>query len=318
MYIVSTAKLSDKHQANLEREFPSSTFVFYDHMKQVPADVLAQVEVLVTYGEDITPETVEQMPSLKWVQVLSAGLELIPFSELEAKQVVLTNARGIHRIQMSEYTLGMILQLARKGYEFYDQQKKGIWNRSLRVNEIHGATLGILGLGAIGQEIARKAKAFDMKVIGLRRSTDQASLDYVDELIPSEQKSRIFEESDYVVVILPHTSSTEHFISEKELAQMKESAYLINIARGKVVDEKALIQALEQKKIAGAVLDVFDEEPLPEEHPLWNIDNTILTPHVSGRSPMYMTRALDIFTHNLKLYPNKADMINLIPMQRGY
>lgn len=320
MRIVSTAKISSKHQMNLTNGFPSHSFSFNDQLHLTSKADLEQADILITYGEDVTSELISEMPQLKWVQVISAGLELIPFEILQERSILLTNARGIHRIPMSEYTLGMILQLARQHYAFYEQQKERNWDRTtLRIDEIYGRTLGIVGLGAIGGEIAKKAKAFGMNVLGLRRRAgDIAETEYIDEFIPVEEKQRIFREADYVVLLLPHTPETEHFVGADELALMKESAYLINIARGKIVDEAALVQALEQRKIAGAVLDVFQEEPLPTEHPFWHLDNVILTPHVSGRSPRYMERALEIFTHNLRHYPEQEDMQNVIPLSRGY
>lgn len=320
MRIVTTAKISSKHQAALTQEFPQYQFSFNDLLQQTPPEELAQADILLTYGEDVTPELLQGMPNLKWIQVISAGLDLILFTALEERQITLTNARGIHAIPMSEYALGMILQLARKHYSFYDQQKSKKWDRTtLRIDEVHGKTLGIVGLGAIGEEIAKKAKAFGMNVLGLRRrSGDASEYEYIDELIPSEEKQRLFQASDYIVLLLPHTPQTEHFVGTEELASMKESAYLINMARGKIVDEDALLDVLSQNRIAGAVLDVFTEEPLAEEHPFWTLENVILTPHVSGRSPLYMTRALDIFRYNLKHYPELEKLQNLIPLSRGY
>jgi phosphoglycerate dehydrogenase-like enzyme len=309
--------MNDKHQIKLQEAFPEYQFLFYENMESTPTNALNKVEILVTYGEDLTPNLIKQMPHLKWVQVLSAGLDLIPFEELAMRRVGVTNAKGIHRIPMAEYTIGMVLQLARKGYQFYDKQKEGTWDRSLRVDEAHGKTLGILGLGAIGGEIAKRAQAFGMKVLGLRRSEGEPPA-YVDELIPLEEKEKLFSQSDYLVVLLPHTPQTTNFVGQKELSMMKPSAYLINIARGQVVDEEALLLSLKEKNIAGAVLDVFSEEPLPSEHPYWKSDRLIITPHVSGRSPYYMQRALEIFQGNLKKYPHIEGMANVIDLQKGY
>jgi phosphoglycerate dehydrogenase-like enzyme len=320
MNIVSIAKMSDKHQNKLMESFPQHQFSFFGGIEETPMTSLEKAEILVTYGEDLTPDVVEKMPSLQWVQVLSAGLELMPFDILIARQIVVTNAKGIHRIPMAEYTIGAILQLARKGYDFYDLQKENHWDRSIRVDEVYGKTLGILGVGAIGTEIAKRAKAFGMKVLGLRRSevSQDSTMEYVDELISLENKEKLFRESDYIVVLLPVTAETTHFVGAEELSMMKSSAYLINIARGQIVDEEALLIALQDKKIAGAVLDVFKEEPLPSTHPFWKTENLIITPHSSGRSPYYMQRALEIFHENLNKYPRVEDMKNVIKMEQGY
>lgn len=320
MNIVSTAKMSDKHQSKLMDSFPQHQFSFFNGMADTPVESLEKAQVLVTYGEDLTSEVVKKMSSLQLIQVLSAGLELMPFDALIERQVVVANARGIHQIPMAEYTMGMILQLARQGFEFYDLQKKSQWDRSLRVDEAYGKTLGILGIGAIGTEIAKRAKAFGMNVLGLRRSevSQNSTMEYVDEIVSLENKEKLFRESDYIVVLLPITAETTHFVGAEELSMMKSSAYLINIARGQVIDEEALLIALQDKKVAGAVLDVFKEEPLPSTHPFWQLKNLIITPHTSGRSPYYMQRALEIFHENLNKYPEVEDMKNVIKMEQGY
>lgn len=317
MNIVSSAKMSEKHQQRLRREFPEHQFSFYASMEEVPLPTREETEVLITYGEDVDQSLLQTMRQLKWIQVMSAGLDLMPFSAIAEKGILVTNASGIHRIPMAEYTLGMMLQLARNHYLFYDQQKRGVWDRKQRVDEIYGKTLGIAGYGEIGDEIAKRAHAFGMRILALKKhpSTPPA---YVDEILTLEEKDRLFKESDYLVVVLPHTEETTNFIGMRELQLMKPSATLINIGRGKVIEEQALLQALQSKQIARAVLDVFVQEPLPEDHPFWTLDNLILTPHVSGHSPLYMTRAVDIFEQNLKHYPNEEQMINVIDVKRGY
>lgn len=318
MNIVSTAKLSEKHQARLQEKYPQYHFSFFDQMEKVSAQSLQEVQILATYGEDLDATLVQKMPNLQWIHVLSAGLEKMPLQELHDRNILVTNARGIHGIQMAEYTLGMILNLVRKSYTFYDNHKQGIWDRTtIRLDEAYGKTVGILGLGSIGTEIAKRAKAFGMRVLALRRQTGETP-EYVDKLVSYENKSELFSESDFLVVLLPVTPETVHFVGEIELQLMKKSAYLINIARGQIIDEQALIESLEQNIIAGAVLDVFDQEPLPAEHPFWNLANVILTPHISGRSPHYMSRALEIFEHNLTVYPEVTKLRNVIELERGY
>lgn len=317
MMIVSSAKISEKHQQRLQKKFSQHQFSFFDRMEDIPKDTLHQAEALITYGEDITEEHLEEMPLLKWIQVISAGIELMPLTRLYERNILLTNARGIHRIPMAEYTIGMMLSLARSNYTFYDNQRAGIWDRSPRIQELHQQTVGILGLGAIGSEIAKRAKAFGMQVLGLKRDTT-AAVEFVDQLFAPEDLGQLLAASDFVVAVLPHTVETEGLFNEEVFAKMKPSAYFINIGRGSLVKDEALIHALEDGQIAGAVLDVYQEEPLPQEHPFWKTKNLILTPHVSGRSPYYMARALEIFEHNLSHYPQATDMQNVIPLNRGY
>lgn len=316
MRIVSSAKLSEKHQIRLREGYPDHQFFFYSQPEEVEPEVQKEAEVLITYGK-VSSSFIEQMPKLKWIQVLSAGIERLPLGEIKERNILVTNARGIHGIQMAEYTLGMILNLVRRNYILYENQKQKKWDNRIRLDEAYGKTLGILGLGAIGTEIAKRAKAFGMKVIALRRNRGEVP-QFVDELYSLEERMKLFEESDFLVVLLPVTPETIHFVGEEELAAMKNSAYLINIARGAIVDEQALIKSLQENRIAGAVLDVFVEEPLPEDHVLWTLPNVIITPHNAGSSPKYIERALEIFFHNLDAYPNKEKMRNVIDLDRGY
>lgn len=316
MRIVSSAKLSEKHQIRLREGYPDHQFFFYSQPEEVEPEVQKEAEVLITYGK-VSSSFIEQMPKLKWIQVLSAGIERLPLGEIKERNILVTNARGIHGIQMAEYTLGMILNLVRRNYILYENQKQKKWDNRIRLDEAYGKTLGILGLGAIGTEIAKRAKAFGMKVIALRRNRGEVP-QFVDELYSLEERMKLFEESDFLVVLLPVTPETIHFVGEEELAAMKNSAYLINIARGAIVDEQALIKSLQENRIAGAVLDVFVEEPLPEDHVLWTLPNVIITPHNAGSSPKYIERALEIFRHNLDAYPNKEKMRNVIDLDRGY
>jgi phosphoglycerate dehydrogenase-like enzyme len=335
MVISFTAKISLRHQQNLKERFPLQTFHFFDKIEQMDIEDFKSTEVLVTYGEDLTPFYIDRLEKLQWIQVLSAGLDRMPFEALNKRNILVTNARGIHQIPMAEYTIGMILQLVRKGYELYDLQKEGIWDRSIRVGEAYGKTIGIVGLGAIGTEIAKRAKAFGMRVVGLKRdlgdytSKDRSSAEdlqhvrtvlpeHVDEVVSYQEKEKLFTQSDFVVILLPLTPATNQLIGLNELQMMKSSAYLINIARGEVVKEEDLIHALREKMIAGAVLDVFEQEPLPPNHPFWGLDNVIITPHISARSPLYMQRALDIFCENIKAYPERETMTNMIDLIRGY
>src|SRR5690606_16864601 len=158
--------------------------------------------------------------------------------------------------------MGMLLSIVKNSYFFYDQKKLGVWERDVFVDELNGKTLGIVGLGAIGTEIAKKAQAFGMHVLGLRRGSSEPS-PHVNEMVPFEHKDRIFKESDFVVLILPLIEETKNFVGEEQLNMMKESAVIINIARGPIIDEQALLRTLQAKRIKGAVLDVFNQEPLP-------------------------------------------------------
>lgn len=317
MKVVSSAKLSEKHQIDLMSRYNEVDFYFFDNLEQAVQELIT-ADILITYGEDLNGNIIEGCEKLKWIQVISAGIERIPFEILIKKNIIVTNAKGIHTTPMSEYTISAILQLARKSHELYKNQLEKKWNRSIRTFEISDKTIGIIGLGAIGQGIAEKAKAFNMRVIGI--NTDGRDMKNVDKVYSLNELNIILSESDFIVIVVPLTEATYHLIGSKELQNIKKTAYLINIARGEIIDESALIESLSNRDLAGAVLDVFSEEPLPIEHPFWSLENCIVTPHLAGRSPKYIERALEIFKYNMNLYIKQdiKDMKNLIDLKKGY
>jgi phosphoglycerate dehydrogenase-like enzyme len=312
-----TAKLSNRHQQNLVNRYPELSFSFFDRIDDA-MEKLPETEVLVTYGEDLTDEIIaNRCPNLKWIHVISAGLEKMPFSIIASRKILVTNARGIHQIPMAEYTIGVMLQITRRINEIFANQKAGIWDRSIRIDELCDKTVGIVGVGAIGGKIAEYAKAMGMRVAGTNRSGHPVP--YVDDFYPMKELNTLIEVSDFIVVIVPFTPETEKLIGEEQLSRMKSTAYLINISRGSVVDEEALVRFLQERKIGGAVLDVFTQEPLPSDHPFWKLDNVIVTPHLSGRSPKYMERALDIFYENVPIYlSGPGEMRNKVDLRKGY
>lgn len=316
MKIVSSAQMSEKHRVELKKRYPEADFYFFENMNQAVED-LKTADVLITYGLDLTKEIVNQCTHLKWIQVISAGINELPLDIINEKKILLTNAKGIHHIQMSEYTIGVIFQLSRKMNEIYKNQLKKKWE-VVRFAEMYGSTIGIVGLGSIGQGIAEKAKAFNMKVIGM--NTDGRAVPYVDKVFKPNQLKELMAESDYIVIIVPLTPDTYHLIGQEELHAMKETAYIINIARGEVIDEEALISKLKNKEIAGAVLDVFSKEPLPEDHPFWTLDNCIITPHLSGKSPNYLKRAIELLMYNMDYYRKNeiSKMKNVVDSDKRY
>jgi len=278
---------------------------------------IGEAEVLVTYGEDMDEAIVEECQKLRFVQVISAGLELMPLEALHQRGIAVANARGIHATPMSEYVMGALLSLVRQFDSFRDLQRRNTWDRSIRVGELAGKCLLVVGAGAIGQAIAQKAQAFGMRVLGV--NTSGRARTHFDRMFSQANWREALPEADFVVLTVPLTEKTRKMVGEAELYRMKPSSHLINIARGAVVDELALIRALREKRIAGAVLDVFEQEPLPSSHPFWQMPEVVLTPHVSGRSPWYMTRAMKIFHHNLQVYlQQEGSYLNLIEESRDY
>ncbi|ARU59783.1 hypothetical protein CBW65_00995 [Tumebacillus avium] len=316
MVLITTCPVSDRHVAKM-KEIASGLDVRVFPSIAEAKDQLHEAEILITYGEDLTPAIVQSCTSLKWIHVLSAGLELMPFAQIQLQNILVTNARGIHTGPMSEYTIGLILMFSRRFVEMFHNQRAQNWDRSIRIDELDGQTLGVIGAGAIGSKIAERAKLFGMRTLGV--ATSRRDLPEFDEIFDRSGLDEVLTSSDYVVVIVPLTEETDGMIGAREIGLMKDSAVLINIARGQVVDEAALLTALQEKKIRGAGLDVFQQEPLPEDHPFWELDNVVLTPHISSRSPKYMERAQGIFLHNLAIYTGAAGtMQNMIDVKKGY
>jgi phosphoglycerate dehydrogenase-like enzyme len=232
--------------------------------------------------------------------------------------ILLTNASGVHATPIGEYVLCMMLMFAKGAHTFVRAQQRREWVRYLP-HELYGKTVGVVGLGHIGSEVARLAKAFGCYVIATRRSTsERSSGGSVDELLPHSELHELLSRSDFVVLCVPLTPETRGLIGDAELRTMKPGAVLINIARGAVVDEAALIQALKDGTIAGAGLDVFEQEPLPEDSELWSLENAIISPHISGGTEIYNQRAVAIFCENLRRYLAGEPLMNLADVARGY
>lgn len=316
MDILFSAKVSEKHQVKLKQQFSTESFTFCDNMDEAEQD-LSDAEILVTYGDDLTDERILAAKKLKWIMVLSAGMDRMPFATINKKDIVVTNARGIHKIPMAEYAISSLLQVSRQAKQLIQSQRAHKWDRSVRMQEITGKTMLIAGTGAIGQEVARVAKAFRMKTLGVSKSG--RAVEFFDENVQPFEMNTLLPEADFVVSVLPSTPETNNFFTREHFNLLPEHAIFLNMGRGDAVNGGVLLNAIQTGEIAHAVLDVFDEEPLPADHPFWSEDNVMVTPHLSGMSPQYQTRALEIFTTNLQTYQqNGTDFINKIDLTRGY
>jgi phosphoglycerate dehydrogenase-like enzyme len=316
MKIVSTAQLREELREDLRQSFPEVNFVYYKSMKDAEQD-LEQAEVLITYGEDVTEAEINMATQLKWIMVISAGLEKMPLKLIKEKGILVTNAKGIHRIPMAEYTFTMLLHVAKNTKTWLENQSKAIWDRRVKMEELHGQTLAIIGPGAIGSEIARLAKAFGMTTIGV--NTSGTPVEHIDVIYKIDDLFEAVTNAKYVVSILPETANTYKILDNRLFQAMREDAVFVNIGRGKTVDQLALLEALQSNQIHHAVLDVFEEEPLPKDHPFWRMDNVTISPHFSSVTSGYQPRALAIFKKNLSIYlKGSNDWINLIDLDRGY
>jgi phosphoglycerate dehydrogenase-like enzyme len=252
---------------------------------------------------------------LRWIQLTSAGADQLLPARAQLGGVVVTNTRGIHADAMADYALGAMVMLRWDFPRMLRDQADRVWDQRLAV-PLAGATVGVVGLGAIGGEIARRARAFGMHVIGVKRTAggDEPGV----EVVTAGRLREVLPRCDFVVLVVPMTPATHHLIGEAELRAMRPTACLVNIARGAVVDEAALVRALREGWIAGAALDVFDEEPLPADHPLWGVPNVIVTPHVAGEPADYARRVAEVFLDNLRRWQRREPLRNVVDFERGY
>lgn len=264
-----------------------------------------------------TEKMLEAGENLEWVQCLRAGVDKYPIDKMNERGIILTNAKGIHRVHMAEYAVGMMIAKQRRFFEMHRNQLKRDWVRNVPQDEINGKTVAILGLGAIGREVAKKASLMGMRVIGVKRSAEEVP--YVDTLYSDKEMLRAFSEADFIINLLPYIPQTEKLIGAEHFGAMKKEATFMNIGRGKTVDEEALIQKLREEHIT-FISDVFFEEPLPEDSPLWGLENVIMTPHICGESVNYLEKCLEVIEVNLPLFleDNYKEMVNQIDLNLGY
>lgn len=300
----------------------------------VPLDVWRTVDILYTGLIAPEPETV---PRLRWIQSHYAGVDwLMAQPLLTSEDIIVTTTSGIHAPNMAEYTLAMMLAFAHRLPVMWRLQSAASWpdnkQELLLPNELRGATLGVVGYGSIGRATARLAQAFGMQVLATKRDvfhphapneyhvpgTGDSDGLHVNRLYPPEALKSMLAECDFVQVVVPSTPANFHLIDEGALAAMRKTAVLINVARGDVIDEAALIRALQTKQIGGAALDVFEKEPLPADSPLWKLDNVLISPHIAGNTEHYNELAAEVFAQNLERYLTDQELLNRVDRARGY
>ncbi|HET7628734.1 MAG TPA: D-2-hydroxyacid dehydrogenase [Bacillales bacterium] len=316
MLVLSSGQIRRSIQKRMKETYPDVDFSFHQSMEAAEPE-LADADILITYGEDLNGVLLEKATKLRWVMVISAGIDEMPLPALKEKGIMLTNARGIHKIPMAEYAIGMFIQTVKKAKTWYENERQHVWDDKIKMGEITGKTLAVIGTGAIGSEIARLAKAFRMTTIGVNR--DGRAVEFFDRTYKNDDVKDGLKEADFVVSVLPHTEQTHQFLQYEHFQTMKNDAVFMNIGRGRTINEKDLEKALRDGEIAHAVLDVFETEPLPARHPFWDMEQVTISPHLSATTPMYQHRAFEIFEHNLKVYLSKgSDFWNVIDYDRGY
>lgn len=267
-----------------------------------------------------TPEFLAAAPKLKWVQALSAGVERYPFDELHKRNITFTNASGIYGAHLADHLMAFILAFSRQLPFLFRAQQAHEWKKRTTYppGDLRGQTLLIDGFGGTGQDLARRAAGFDMRIIGTRRHTDRPKPDEVEAIYPHDQLHELLPQADWVAVCVPLTAETQDRYHDQEFKLMKNTACITNIARGKIINTDALMRALDHNQIAGAGLDVTDPEPLPADHPLWDYENVIITPHASGHSPQADERILDLLCENVQLFAKGEPLKNQVHMDLRY
>jgi len=278
----------------------------------------AELHAALTRAGEGPDSLQEAAPRLRWVQLTSAGADRLLGSGFSEQGVRVTTVSGLHATPIGEFVLCAMLMFAKGAPTSMRAQVRHEWAR-FAPTELRGKTVGVVGMGNIGREVGRLARAFGCRVVGTTRSaSERETTPDGYEVLPAAELRRLLGESDYVVLSVPLTEETRGMIDEAELHAMKPTAVLVNIARGAVVVEQALARALRDGWIAGAALDVFEKEPLPAESPFWDMENVILTPHISGGTEIYNERAVAIFTDNLRRYLAGEPLRNVVDPARGY
>jgi phosphoglycerate dehydrogenase-like enzyme len=301
----------NQYRDRMRARFPELTVNLVDHHSKVEPYIGA-ADALLTFAPMLSDQVLQSAARLKWVQALGTGVDNLIDRPCLPKDVIVTNVHGIHGPPVSEAAIAAMLALARDLPRALRLQAKRQWQR-FPARLLHSKTVGIFGIGAIAEALAPKCKAFGMQVIGF--SSAPRALPGFDRMHGSDELMRMAGEFDFFVLLTPLTARTHNCIGAELFAAMKPTSFLINLARGGVVDEGALLQALSEKRIAGAALDVFVEEPLPCDHPFWGMDNVIITTHQGGFCDVYIDHAWPTVEANMRCFLNGdfAAMINVVP-----
>lgn len=311
--VVIAFNIAEHLLEKIRRTETATEIVAVGEPSRLSPEQLRVAEIVLCW--DYRPEHLLSSPNLRWIHKMSTGVDRMLYPELLQSNVILTNSSGAHAIPIAEHVIGVMLAFVKDLPLAFRKQQKHAWIKE-HTRELYGRTAGIIGLGKVGDEVAKRAKAMSMNVLAVRRR--DIGSDLVDEILPVERLHELLGRSDFVVMTLPLTAATRNYLKATDFAAMRPDAYFINIARGQVVDEPALIDALHKRHIAGAALDVAAVEPLPPENPLWDMENVIITPHTSGHSEHVHSRAVDLFCSNLGRFRRGEPLVNVVDKVAGY
>jgi D-2-hydroxyacid dehydrogenase (NADP+) len=304
----------------IRKRWPEMRVLHLPNYDGLPEE-LPDTDIFVGYS--LRAEQLKKGKKLKWIHSTAAGVAQLMYPELRDSGIMVTNPSGIFSVPMAEHTMGLLLALARnfpdavRGQDRARWSQQEIWDQPQHLTELNGKVLLIVGYGSIGREVAKRAKAFEMRVSGVTRS-GEADRTYAEKIFSAAQLHEALPAADYVLICAPQTAETKHLIGAAEIARMKRGARLINVGRGSLLDEAALVQALESGALGGAALDVTQTEPLPAESSLWKAPNLFITPHTSGVSDRLWDRQAAILSELLERWFDGQEMFNRVDFVRGY
>lgn len=279
------------------------------------SEEIADVDVIVSMNV-FDKVDISKLKDLKWIQLISAGINQVPKDLIIDRNIKLTNNRGCYSIPIAEWILLKTLEMLKNSKEFYRKQDSKTWEVVRGLKDLNKKTIGFVGTGSIASEAAKRFCNFGVEILGL--NTDGRDVEHFHRTYAVDKINDFVSKSDIVVVTTPYTEETHHMIDRDVFKHMKDGVYLINIGRGSIIEEEALIQNLRSGKVAKAALDVFEKEPLPEDNPLWEMENVYVSPHNSASSPMNHERIFDIAYKNMKKYIRDEKLINEIDLEKGY
>jgi D-2-hydroxyacid dehydrogenase (NADP+) len=303
----------------LRGDFPDLEITHLTNYHRIDEEI-HNAEVVIAWS--LRPEQVSEAKKLRWIHSPAAAVHQLMFPELTKSDVILSNAREVHGPVVAEHAIALLFALAKKIPQAVRLQTRHswgqdvIWNGRPRPREIAGATLGLVGLGSIGRQVAKRASALEMRVIAGRENPKKDMPEGVGTLCGDLDS--LLQQSDFVILAVPITVATTKMMNSNRISKMKPDAYLINVGRGPLVDEAALADALRNHRIGGAALDVFEEEPLPADSPLWDLDNLLITPHTAGLTEKLWERHYRLFSENLRRYMAKQSLLGVVDKGKGY
>lgn len=314
--ILIPSKMKEERLNKLKEVAKDSEFIVLENRNDLTDEILEKVTVI--FG-NIAPMQLAKAKNLKWMQTTSAGVDRYCKDGILKEDTILTNATGVYGFPISEYMIGCVHAFYKNLFTYRLVQSKGEWKNVGHIKHIAGTKVLVLGLGDIGKEFAKRMKALGAYTIGMKRTVGEP-LDYMDEIHTNDKLEELLPQTDIVALSLPRTPETIHMINEHTLSLMKDDALIINVGRGDAIDTEALTKVLQSGKLMGAALDVLEQEPLDPSHPLWQMDNVLITPHISGGNYDQETGEIifNLTFDNFKRYFNDEPLNNIVDKTTGY